>query len=95
MSRLCSPSENEIPELLNAEPGPAVPLIDGFAPLLSDEDETVEMDDMMADQPEPEIFERSSPDPWTANTISMYDTSSGLRRNTPGRGPIRDTDNTA
>jgi hypothetical protein len=51
------------PELLNAEPGPAVPLIDGSAPLLSNEDETVKMDDVMADQPKPEIFEQTSPDP--------------------------------
>ena len=40
-----------------------MPLIGGSVPLLSDKDETVKMDDMMADQPEPEIFERSSPDP--------------------------------
>jgi len=52
-----------MPESLNAEPGAAVPSIGGSAPPLSDEDETVEMDDLMADQPEPEIFELTSPDP--------------------------------
>jgi len=46
-----------MPESPNTEPGVVVPLIDCSVPLLSDEDESIEMDDLMANQPEPEIPE--------------------------------------